>query len=369
MPSKSLHDKPFDEPTCVKLTLFGSYAQAWLPKWIMSGTSQIHIFDLFAGVGYDKADVPGSSIRLLRKIEEQLDHIEQNGTRIVLHLNEYEPGLIVQKNAEQLKSAVSAYVDARPRLGKAVRIEFYNEDCAELLPRLLSLMRMYPSLVLLDQNGIKFLSYMPEFADMRQTDLLVFAAASFIRRFGKEDAFQKHLGIDIGRLSEVEYKLIHRELVVELNRAIPADSELKLFPFSLKKESNIYGVIFGGSHPAAFDAFLDIAWKLDPLSGDANFDIENESAKVQGHLFEPTLTKREAFELLLVDLVLSEKLHSNKEVLDFCNSQGHPGNHAHAILLSLKKDGRIFFDGLSPKVNYRQVYRDKNIVSFNIVTK
>jgi three-Cys-motif partner protein len=367
MPSKSLHDKPFDESTCVKLTLFESYAQAWLPKWIMSGAPQIHIFDLFAGVGYDKADVPGSSIRLLRKIQEQLEHIEQNGTRVVLHLNEYEPGLIVQKNAEQLRSSVSAYLDARPRLGRAVKIEFYNEDCAALLPRVLYLMRMYPSLVLLDQNGIKFFSYIPEFADMRQTDLLVFAAASFIRRFGREDVFQKHLGIDIGRLSEVEYKLIHRELVIELNGAIPAGSELRLFPFSLKKESNIYGVIFGGSHPAAFDAFLDIAWKLDPRSGDANFDIENESAKAQGHLFEPNLTKREAFGLLLIDLVLSEKLQSNKEVLDFCNSQGHPGNHAHPVLLSLKKDGKIVFDGRSPKVNYRQVYRDRNMLRFTVV--
>lgn len=70
--SKNLHEKPFDETTIAKLEIFEDYAQALIPTFVMSGDPDICIFDFFAGTGYDKNGVPGSPIRILKKIQEQV---------------------------------------------------------------------------------------------------------------------------------------------------------------------------------------------------------------------------------------------------------------------------------------------------------
>ena len=75
MPGRSLFDKPFDESTLAKLAIFEAYTQSWLPVWVMYGATPIHIFDLFAGAGYDKTGIAGSPIRILEKIKEQMANV------------------------------------------------------------------------------------------------------------------------------------------------------------------------------------------------------------------------------------------------------------------------------------------------------
>ena len=66
--SKNLHEKPFDDTTIAKLEIFEDYAQAWIPTFVMAGDPEICIFDFFAGTGYDINGIPGSPIRILKKI-------------------------------------------------------------------------------------------------------------------------------------------------------------------------------------------------------------------------------------------------------------------------------------------------------------
>ena len=94
---KDLHEKPFDESD--KLEILEDYAQAWIPTFVMSGTDTICIFDFFAGTGYVKEGVEG-----------------------------------------------------------AIELAYYNEDFEVLFPSLTPLMKRFPSLVYLDQKGIKLLS-------------------------------------------------------------------------------------------------------------------------------------------------------------------------------------------------------------------
>lgn len=54
-----------------------------------------------------------------------------------------------------------------------------------------------------------------------------------------------------------------------------------LYPFTLKKGTNIYGIIFGASHPRAVDKFLKIVWDKDQVSGEANFDIHDDIEKTE----------------------------------------------------------------------------------------
>ncbi len=369
MPTKNIHDKPFDQSTLAKLTIFENYAQAWIAIWTMRGFSPIHIFDLFAGPGYDSQHTAGCPIRLLDKLNERIRDIEQKGVTVVLHLNEFEPGKGRQENFALLKAAVSEFLRSYPRLSARVQISIYNEDFRTLFPKLLPLMQQYPALVLLDQNGIKFLSpdYLHEFTAMRQTDFLYFAAASYFRRFAKEEEFMKYVALDAERLSQVPYRLIHREVVQQIRDSLPNETDLRLYPFSLIKGANIYGVIFGATHPLAVDRFLDLAWKLDPRSGDANFDIENEEAKTQRNLFEPNLTKRESFGSTMEQKVLNSEIVTNKEALDFCYSEGHPAAHGLEVLRQLKKKGLVTYEGPSPLITYNQVYRIARIIQYKVV--
>lgn len=102
MPGIDLHSTPFDEPTIAKLEIFEDYAKAWIPTFVMQGRSEIHIFDFFAGTGFDLENKKGSPIRILDKIRDQIQNIFEKGTTIHVHFNEFEPTKIKQVKFELL---------------------------------------------------------------------------------------------------------------------------------------------------------------------------------------------------------------------------------------------------------------------------
>lgn len=355
----NLHDKPFDETTITKLKLFEDYAQVWIPTFIMQNhIKEIHIFDFFAGTGYDKKRVAGSPIRLIEKIIEQRGNIFQKRITIILHLNEFDKGkyeLLVNSCSDRLKLANG--IDTH------VKLKFYNEDFSVLFPKLLPLIKKHPSLVYLDQNGVKFLSdqYFKELENTKQTDFLYFAASSYIRRFGELSEFKNHLSnIKVDELKNTSYDKVHRNLTKQLQENISANSELKLFSFSLRKSKNIYGVIFGASHFAAFDKFLNITWKYNGTNGDANFDIDDEANIGQLNMFEgQRLTKIQSFQQLVWNKVLNGDLKTNKELLTFVYENGHIGKHADECLREMKKQKLITYNSKSPCVTYNSVINGK----------
>jgi hypothetical protein len=77
---------------------------------------------------------------------------------------------------------------------------------------------------------------------------------------------------------------------------LPKETKLTLYPFTIKKGKNIYGIIFGAKHPRAVDKFLKTAWEVNEINGAANFDIDEDNAKQQLDIFEgKRLSKIESF--------------------------------------------------------------------------
>ena len=97
-----------------------------------------------------------------------------------------------------------------------------------------------------------------------------------------------------------------------LIQRIPLLSGVKLYPFSIKKGRNIYGIVFGSSHPRCVEKFLRTAWKENPENGEANFDIHNDELG--------TIDLFEGRKLSKIELFQSE---FEKEVLGIYVS-GHP---------------------------------------------
>ncbi len=241
MAYKDLHDSPFDETTIAKLEIFEDYAQAWIPTFVMSGANTICIFDFFAGTGYDKNLVDGSPIRILKKIKEQIGNIFQKNVKVKVYFNEWEPNKKIQGKFELLKTACDNYLEDNKEVKRAIELNLYNENFENLFIELLPLIKQNPSLVYLDQNGIKFLSekYFLELEKTTQTDFIYFLSASYFWRFGNSDEFKVHLDIDMEAAKKDPYKFIHRNIIEQLRIKLPTTSKLKLYPFSLKKGANI----------------------------------------------------------------------------------------------------------------------------------
>lgn len=263
MAGKDLHDNPFDEGTIAKLEIFEDYAQAWIPTFVMQNSPTICIFDFFAGTGYDKNGIAGSPIRIFRKIKEQIGFLFQKRVKIRVYLNEFEPDKKNQKKFDLLKKACLEYLELNKDVGRAIEIFYHNEKTEDLFPKLLNEMRQFPSLVYLDQNGIKFLSdkYLLELEKMDQTDFLYFVSSSYFKRLGNTEEFKKHVNLDINALKNNPFKFIHKNVLEQLRKRLPDKTQLKLYPFSIKKDANIFGIVFGATHPLAVDKFLNIAWK------------------------------------------------------------------------------------------------------------
>lgn len=370
MAYKDLHENPFDETTIAKLEIFEDYAQAWIPTFVMSGASTICIFDFFSGTGYDKTGIEGSAIRILNKIKEQIGNVFQKRVKIKVYLNEWEPNKKTQRKFELLEAACGQFLQNNNDVKRAIELNLYNENFEELFPKLLPTINSFPSLVYLDQNGIKFLSakYFLELEKTKQTDFLYFVSASYFWRFGESDEFKNYLDIDMVTAKKEPYKFIHRNIIEQLRKKLPINTDVKLYPYSLRKGANIHGIIFGASHPRAVDKFLSIAWKRNEINGEANFDIDDDKTKNQMDLFGgKRLTKIETFQLRVRTKILNGEIKNNYELLAYAYKNGHVGNHASECLRKMKKSKEINYEGNSPLVTYDNVHKLRKKITFQIL--
>ncbi len=370
MPGKNIHKEPFDEGTITKLEIFQRYAREWLPTFVMSQRRKAYIFDFFAGTGYDMNGVPGSPIRILEEIKGQIENIKKNGTVIHLFLNEYD-----KKKQEQLIEAVKGYLDDNPELKcpENIRIHPYNEDFGQLYEKLEPCIGQEPSLVYLDQNGIKFIAdkYFMSIVNKPQTDFLYYLSSSFFFRFGNTPEFKAIVPqATMEEIREKPYKYIHNEILNYLRSKLPQGSDVRLLPFTIKKNAGVYGIIFGATHIRAADKFLRLAWKINEVNGAANFDIDDDFAKDQLELWGPQPIKKvDAFKRDLREEILAGVITNNKEAFEFTIDRGHIGSHAKEEIAEMKKKKMITFEGSAPKVNYEAAFQKNEILEYKIVRK
>ena len=70
---------------------------------------------------------------------------------------------------------------------------------------------------------------------------------------------------------------MHRLILEYYRSKIPQKNNIRLYPFTIKKGRNIYGLIFGTGNLLGIDKFVNQCWKIDPQTGDSNFDIDNDN--------------------------------------------------------------------------------------------
>ena len=215
-------------------------------------------------------------------------------------------------------------------------------------------------LVILDQFGIKhvdkdvfqFLSKCPT------TDIMFFISSSFVKRFADATSFNARLPIRPDEIRNTDIKNIHRKLCEDYKLIIPPNTEYFLSHFSILKESNIYGIIFGSSNLLGLDKFLNVAWELDKETGEANYDIDSDPIrKNRGNklLFDEmnSYKKLDQFESDLKNSLIEDQM-SNTQIYRFCLEHGFLPKHAKEYLKKWHDQNVLDITVLAPELCLRK---------------
>jgi three-Cys-motif partner protein len=332
------HSKPFDEGTLAKLQIFELYAQEWIPVFVSQAQpkfKEMHIFDFFSGPGTDSNGVHGSPLRILNQLRayHQKGMAGWNKVRIVTHFYDDDGekiGLLksVLRNPEWDIPGVE--VDCR-------LIKFQNAlaDHASLLADI-----RYAKLLIIDQFGVDEVSdaVFKKLINFSTTDFIFFLSSSTLHRFRNHPAIKQRI-----EKPEDSYD-VHRVAVNYYKNLVPSGDEVYIGPFSIKKRSNIYGLIFGSRHPLGIHKFLQVAWSKDRFAGEANFDIERENIQAgEGILALDVMRpkKIQQFEADLENALTTGRLKTESDVARFCIEAGMTCQHSVLVLKRLKFEGII----------------------------
>lgn len=351
---KDFHENRFDDPTQVKLAVFRGYIREWLPVFLTARKSgrnveAVNVFDFFAGPGADTAGNPGSP----RIIQDELKDycrthgdMKAGGIQVKLYFNDKTKKLI-----EQLRHCLDE--NACPReCCEAVLSSLPFQDAITYRLTIMQKPRN-ANLVIMDQFGVKEVTpdVVNTLAQCRTTDILFFISSSYIRRFAGEPAIQSYFQLNAQELAASEYKSIHRRICRYFRSKLPQGAEYHLAPFSIRKGSNIYGVVFGSGSLLGLDKFLNVCWKLDDVTGEANYDIDDDPARQGERFLFPEMNvirkqdefQRELEQLLRGNREAPGKLVSvnNLDVYRFTLEQGFLPKHANAHLKAMRKAGRL----------------------------
>ncbi len=345
MPAEDFHDKPFDEGTLTKLQIFELYAREWFPVFLSLRKPRrqaIHVFDFFAGPGTDSGKEFGSPLRLLRQLRGYQESERWGQVDIHAHFYDEDPDKIAQ-----LKENIAAHRLNLPNVNFDIKPLRFDDAFRESIQALAD--PQAAKLVFIDQTGVAQVT--PEvfrkLVSSPTCDFLFFLSSSTLHRFRDHPAVKQKI------VRPDDYYHVHRAALEYYRDLLPPDQEYYLAPFSIKKGANIYGLIFGSAHPLGIDKFLEVAWRKDEFSGEADFSINRENIRPEqlllpGNEFRPS--KIAAFESELEGLLRSGHLSNEVDVMRVCFENGMKRPHAKPVLAKLKREGVIDLDFLVPDV-------------------
>lgn len=369
MPIKNIFDKPFDEGTISKLEIFENYLDSWLPTFILYDFNKpIQIFDLFAGAGYDKNNIEGSPLRSLRIIRKHGPKLRNKKKIVYLYLNDLDTNKI-STLTEYCNEKIKEY-----NIEDVVKLIITNTSFIDFLRKNTTKLDSGCNLIFVDQNGFKEVTekVFKYLINLELSEFIFFISSSFIHRFSDDPEVQKfHPKFDFIKIKTSNRKVVHNIICREFEKYVPSNiKNYSVIPFSIMKsdKNNVYGLIFVSKHIRGADKFLDVVWKMNDLNGNANFDIDEDIKKAQPDLFNgKSLTKIEAFQNNLEELILNKMLLHNFDVYIHTLNEGHIPRHAYEKIVDMKKEMLIDYEAKSPLVNYNQIFKNKRIVEFKVL--
>ncbi len=327
--AKNINKKPFDEATRLKLKIFGESFEEWLPVFIYDKyTTEVYIFDFFAGSGTDAENNLGSPLILLDKAKgENRKYCSKAQKPIKFFFNE---GQVRKSN--KLQESTDAFIE-RCKINNGCsdciyKYRILNYDFQELFSNT-SVKKIFENrniakFILLDQYGFSQINeeVFKQLISFPKTDFIFFISSSFINRFKEHPNTKIHIDTSKIAFDDKGTKETHRAVADYFRRLIPNGKEYYLHHFSIKKGANYYGLIFGSNHTLGMEKFLKVCWNHDKQSGEANFNIDNnwEENSLFAQLGENV--KRDTVSKEIKELILSGRISDNKTGLKYALTKG-----------------------------------------------
>lgn len=358
---KDFHRDPFDQGTITKLKIFELYAREWLPVFTARpGRRAVHVFDFFAGPGTDGEGTPGSPLRLLEEMRTARRPAGGGGPRLHLHLFDAK-----QTNIDQLRQIVPPRAASIPDLDPPNIRQLRFHDALREYAGVLS-DRGCAKLLLIDQFGVKQVpdDVFLQLVNFPTCDVLFFISSFTLHRFRDHPVIPQKI-----ERPEDSYH-VHRAVLSYYRSLLPRGREYWLAPFSIRKGGNIYGLIFGSSHPLGMAKFLHVAWIQDRTNGEADFDINRDNI-VPGQLtlFGQRPTKLIAFEQDLENQIRTARVHNELDVIRICFDHGVLPSHSREVLAKLKRHGVIRLNFRAPNIDNRASPRPIRLASPSATTQ
>jgi three-Cys-motif partner protein len=340
--AKDFHDEPFDASTIKKLEIFRRYIREWLPVFLATnkGYDNVALYDFFAGPGKDAKGVMGSPLIIIEEVKGYLEDNTKShaqGIKVSLYFNDDDKDKYIELH-KTLKAKESSALFG---------VEVENKDFSDAFEAKFPVISAphTANLIILDQSGVKHVTedVFRRLIDCRTTDILFFTSSAIINRFAGEQTITRYFpGISREKIKELETGQIHRFVCDYYRGLIPAGKEYYLAPFSIKKDANVYGVIFGTNSLRGLEKFLNVCWKLDPKTGEANYNIDGDRAW-EGDTFFPEdniIQKKDDFRSSLI-AEIRKGGKTNNDIYKYCLENGFLPKHANEILTILRKGGKL----------------------------
>jgi len=296
--AKNINSKPFDETTKLKLEIFRECFKEWFPVFLHNPwADEIAIYDFFAGSGKDTDGTYGSPLVLLdvaKGVERQYcgkkskpisfsfnEAYQRKSLELTQNVTEHLSNCAIQNDCG---GCVYDYSVSRNEF----KTLFQQNEVSSVLEN-----RKVGKFILLDQYGFSQIDddIFQKLISYPTTDFIFFISSSFIKRFQEHPAVKAYIDTEKINFDESQPKECHRVIADYFRRTVPEGKEYYLHHFSIQKEvgkGNYYGLIFGSNHTLGMEKFLKVCWQKDPMSGEANFNINDDFE--QGTLFHSTET-------------------------------------------------------------------------------
>jgi len=337
MGNKDFHDKSYDAGTLGKLRIFELYTQEWIPVFLSPPNprfKEVHIFDFFCGPGTDSEGVPGSPLRILGQIRGYYRKGLAGWDKVKIVVHFFDESV---EKTEQLKSTLKLEEWQIPGVNVDCRALTFQNALAE--HRLILSNPAHAKLLIIDQYGVDEVSdeVFKRLISFPTNDFIFFISSSTLHRFRDHPAIKQK----IERLED-SYD-VHRAVVNYYRKLVLPDDKVFLGSFSIRKRSNIYGLIFGSGHPLGIHKFLQVAWANDEIAGEADFDIDRENIRPGEGILPMDLmrpSKQRVFEEELETALRQGRMQSEIDIAKFCIEAGMTCKHSAPVLKKLK-DGKV----------------------------
>lgn len=326
MAKKDINKYRFDEGTQLKLALFRDFFKAWLPVFIhRKDIERIYIYDMFAGSGKDSFGQFGSPLMLLSEVNKHCQLLEKKSKQIIFGFNEFETDKseLLQNNVQSFfsdcKKDCSIDKCFCEKYCYVKNDDFSNLFNNEKFQRILN-NKKYAKFLLIDQYGFKQVDdiVFTKLINAPVTDFLFFISSSRMKQFKNTDSvtlrFQNaDIFVDAG-----DPKKSHQEVANYFKNLIPKSKEYYLHSFTIKKNRNYNGIIFGSNHSFGMEKFISTCWKYDPYAGESSWE------KDYGKLFQNTepISKINDTKQKIKSLILKGVITNNKDGLLYTLGEG-----------------------------------------------